>query len=111
MAVQQPKPVNKIVLTFGPAMATIGINGPACDPHFTVMELAQGEDAATPLEQVLERLPAAIHGARERWDAQARNPAYQRPAPSIQPAAGAEAARTGRPTPVRPSNPTQQSLM
>ena len=107
MADEQLRPVNKIVLSFGDGMVSIGISAPECDPHFDVVMLVQGDDALTPLEQVLERLPDVIHEARERWQDQARNPTYDRPVPQIQPASG----RSGRQTPARPRGPTQQSLL
>jgi hypothetical protein len=107
MAQEQPKPINKIVLSFGDGMASIGISAQDCDPYFEVVTLAQGNDALTPLEQVLDRLPDAIHQAQQRWQGQSRNPTYDRPVPQIQPASG----RTGRQTPTRPSGPTQQSLL
>lgn len=107
MAEDQLRAVNKIVLSFGDGMASIGISAPECDPHFDVLMLVQGEDALTPLEQLLDRLPDVIHQAQEHWQGQARNPTYDRPVPQVQPASG----RTGRQTPARPSGPTQQSLL
>jgi hypothetical protein len=107
MAQEQPTPINKIVLSFGEGMASIGISAAQCDPHFDVLMLVQGESALTPLEQVLDRLPEVIHEAQQRWQGQSRNPTYDRPVPQVQPALG----RTGRQTPARPSGPTQQSLL
>ncbi|HEU0021109.1 MAG TPA: hypothetical protein VFR55_05465 [Dehalococcoidia bacterium] len=107
MADDQPRSVNKIVLSFGDGMASIGVSAAECDPYFDVVTLVQGDDALTPLEQVLDRLPEVIEAAQERWQGQARNPTYDRPVPQIQPALG----RTGRQTRARPSGPTQQSLL
>ena len=111
MAQEQPKPINKIVLSFGDGMASIGISAQDCDPYFEVVTLAQGNDALTPLEQVLDRLPDAIHQAQQRWQGQSRNPTYDRPVPQIQPAASRSgSSRSGQPTPRR-SGPQQQSLL
>ena len=107
MAEDQPRTINKIVLSFGDGMASIGISSAECDPHFDVVMLVQGEDAAPPVEQLLDRLPYVIEAAQEHWQAQARNPTYDRPVPQVQPASGL----TGRQTPARPSGPTQQSLL
>ena len=111
MADDQPRVVNKIVLSFGDGMASIGLSAAECDPHFDVVMLAQGEDALTPLEQVLDRLPNVMHQAQEHWQGQARNPTYDRPAPQIQPAADRPgSARSGQQTPRR-SGPQQRSLL
>ena len=108
---EQPKPLRKIVLTFGDNQVSIGLDALECDPIFTLMPLDQAEEATTPLEQVLEHLPTAIHEARERWDAQPQNPTYQRPALAVWPPAPTPAAGSGRRTPARPSGPTQQPLI
>ena len=102
---EEPKALRKIVLTFGDNQVSIGLDAAECDPIFTLMPLDQAEGATTPLEQVLEHLPAAIYEARERWDAQAQNPTYQRPAP-VTPAAS-----TVRRTPARPTGTVQQPLI
>lgn len=111
MADEQPKPLRKIVLTFGDNQVSIGLDAAECDPIFSFMPLNQAEEATTPLDQVLEHLPAAIHEARQHWDAQAQNPTYQRPALPVWPATPTPAAGSGRWTPARPSGPTQQPLI
>ena len=101
MTQEGTRSLTKVVITLTPTTGFIGIQAAECDPYFTSVDLVAEEDTmATPLDQVLEHLPAALDVAQARWREQARNPAYERPTPQVQPATPRTTSpRTGRQTP------------
>jgi len=96
VAASPEKPANelKVVIVMKDDRAMLGVQSPDCDPVYTTMDGS--------LATVLEKVPALVAEAKEKWEANPRYPKADLPKPTPSPTP----ART--PTASTPAKPKQQ---
>jgi len=77
----------KVVISLKDGKASLGVQAPDCDPVFAVLEGS--------LEEALEKVPALVAEAREKWDS---SPRYPKTSHQLTPAPS---------TPAQPQTPVQ----
>lgn len=95
---QKPAKEMKIVIILYDDRAMLGVQSPDCDPVYTTMEGS--------LATVLEKVPALVAEAKEKWAANPRYPKADLPKPASSPTPAHTPART--PTASTPAKPKQQ---
>jgi len=91
---QKPSNELEVVIICKDDRAMLGVQSPDCDPVYTTMEGS--------LATVLEKVPALVAEAKEKWEANPRYPKADLPKPTPSPTP----ART--PTASTPAKPKQQ---